>query len=191
LAQAANNIISSLENTLSELKSREILQCLNNWQIEKIELVKLIIQSKSAYDQAIICHEKKKFFNGMEDSVYSLNNYSRLIMSVLEAESISKNFGQNILLGDFYFFHKTLVKTANIVSSFLGAESTEEVSYVEEELVEEKVIDAKSFEKQFIPTNISFPYSHKREEREEMLELAGFDEGNDQHLQQFLKNIAV
>jgi hypothetical protein len=114
----------------SNLKSKEIIDYLNQWQIDKVHLLKLIVESKIGFDQAIADKKNESFFKELEESkVYSLNYYSDLIMFISNIGDTSRSTLQsNNTLHNFYLFHKILSKTCSLILNLL-----EEKVEVEEE----------------------------------------------------------
>jgi hypothetical protein len=105
----------------SNLKSKEIIDYLNQWQIDKVHLLKLIVESKIGFDQAIADKRNESFFKELEESkVYSLNYYSDLIMFISNIGDTSRSTLQsNNTLHNFYLFHKILSKTCNLILNLL------------------------------------------------------------------------
>ena len=120
-----DQLINKISTVSITLKSKEILDYLNQWNIDKMHLLKLVIESKIGFDQLSASPENASYFLEIEESsIYSTNNYSELIMVISTMGDLTKNNLQNNnLLNKFYLFHKMLYRTANLVSNLLSSHS--------------------------------------------------------------------
>jgi len=143
--------IKRVKSIGSSLKSAEIIDYLNQWQIDKVHLLKLIVESKIGFDQAVADKRNESFFKELEESkVYSLNYYSDLIMFISNIGDTSRNTLQsNNTLHNFYLFHKILAKTCKLILNLLQdtVEAEQDVEQKIEKMVEkpreERVMETK------------------------------------------------
>lgn len=124
---------------------------MNQWQVDKVHLLKLIVESKIGFDRAIMDKTNEKIFTEFEEAkVYSLSYYSDLIMFISTMADTSKSTLQsNHTLQNFYLFHKILFKTCTITLNFLDVRNSVEQKVAEQEVFWEKaqpVKRAKLFE---------------------------------------------
>jgi hypothetical protein len=115
-------IVKRINGIISTLKSNEIIDYLNQWQIDKVHLLKLIVESKIGFDQAMADKKNEQIFKEFEESkVYSLNYYSDLIMFISNISDTNRSTLQsNNTLHNFYLFHKILSKTCTIILNLLS-----------------------------------------------------------------------
>lgn len=118
---------NNLNEIIKRLKSREIVEFLSSNQIDKGNLLKLIVDSKGGYDQATTDSEKEKVFEQFEaQKMYETNYFSHLISIVSTASNNNRStFISNNTLNDFYSFHKSLISTFNLIDNLLM--STKEI----------------------------------------------------------------
>lgn len=112
---------NNLNEIIKHLKSQEIVTFLNNGQIDKGNLLKLIVDSKGGYDQAISDSEKRKVFEQFDtNKMYDTSYFSTLISFVSIAPNANRTtFLSNNTLNDFYSFHKSLLSTFRIIDNLL------------------------------------------------------------------------
>ena len=126
---------NNLNEIIKRLMSREIVNFLGEGQIEKGNLLKLIVDSKGGYDQATTDAEKEKVFEQFEaQKMYETNYFSRLISVVSIASNKNRStFISNNSLNDFYSFHKSLISTFNLIDNLLM--STKEIFNEENDFI--------------------------------------------------------
>jgi hypothetical protein len=112
---------NNLNEIIKHLKSEELVAFLNNNQIEKGNLLKLIVDSKGGYDQAISDSEKLKVFEQFDtNKMYETSYFSSLISFVSTAPNANRpTYLSNNTLNDFYSFHKSLLSTFRIIDNLL------------------------------------------------------------------------
>lgn len=135
-----NQTVKRIKDIVTGLKSKEIIDYLNQWDIDKIYLLKLVVESKIGYDQSIADKRNKDFFDEIEESkVYSLVYYSELIMFISNISDSSRSVLQsNNTLHNFFLFHKILDKTSTLVMHLLSDSEVEEHTEVETPVQAEK-----------------------------------------------------
>jgi hypothetical protein len=112
---------NNLNEIIKHLKSEELIAFLNHGQIDKGNLLKLIVDSKGGYDQAIPDPEKLKVFEQFDtDKMYETAYFSSLISFVSTAPNQNRaTYLSNNTLNDFYSFHKSLLSTFKIIDNLL------------------------------------------------------------------------
>jgi hypothetical protein len=112
-------ILDKINDLVTTLKSREVVEYFNQWQVEKLELLRIIVESKVGYDVYAADQERLEILKSIDDpSVYSVYKYSELIMFV------SNNTDMTILqssqiVTSFYLFHKSLYRTASFLDKLV------------------------------------------------------------------------
>jgi hypothetical protein len=112
---------NNLNEIIKRLQSREIVQFLKNNAIEKTNLLKLVVDSKGGYDQAMSDPEKEKVFEQFDTSkMYETTYFSNLISVISTASNNNRStFISNNAINDFYSFHKSLISTFNLIDNLL------------------------------------------------------------------------
>ncbi len=112
---------NNLNEIVKKLKSKEIVDYLANPSLDKNHLLKLVVDSKGGYDQAITDPEKEKVFDQFETSInYSLDNFSQLVLFISTAPNANRTtFLANNILSNFYSFHKSLLGIFNLIDNLL------------------------------------------------------------------------
>lgn len=83
---------NNLTAVVDALKSKEIIDYLGQAVIEKEVLLRLLIESKAGYDQALTDPLKQKVFNQFEtSSLYSTQNFSNLFSFVTTVPNNNKS----------------------------------------------------------------------------------------------------
>jgi hypothetical protein len=101
----------------SALKSKEIINYLNRPEIDKPRLLKLVMESKTGFDQAVLDTETKEFFNGIEEAEIYTADYPNLLLSVCSmSESGNSDIRNNMFISSLMLFHKIF----NGVLSFIS-----------------------------------------------------------------------
>lgn len=113
---------NNLHQLIIGLKSKEIVKILDG-NLKGDELLKLIVNSKAAYDKASTNKDMVRVFEQFNLSeIYSINIFSHIIsfVSKLGQENRSRTqFLNDSSLTTFYSHHKTLIATFNIVDNLL------------------------------------------------------------------------
>jgi|GEM_PF-3395424 len=175
--------VNKIKQLISDLKSQEIMDYMNQWQVDKIHLLKLIVESKIGFDQAMMDKTNEQIFADLEEAkVYSLSYYSDLIMFVSTMADTNKSTLQsNYTLQNFYLFHKILFKTCTIALSFL-----EESTCIEQKVEAPKVVKQEVGEQKAPPVKrgrlIGIPKAEPV--------LVGAEEAEDVNLSMFLSKLA-
>lgn len=114
---------NNLNGLVQRLKTKELIAFLETPQIEKSNLLTLVIDSKSGYDQALTESTTKKVFEQFDtEKVYNTKFFSSLVSFISNSPHDKKNrtlFLANQHLNDFYSFHKTLISTYNLIDNLL------------------------------------------------------------------------
>lgn len=119
---------NNLSEILKQLKSLEIIKMFQSDPVDRSIFLKLAIESKAGYDQAISDLEKKKVFDEFEIvKIYSTDNFSNIISFISTAPAVHNSpllvtrnvLVSNNVLNDFYSFHKTLVSTFKLIDNLL------------------------------------------------------------------------
>lgn len=126
-----NNLINRISLIFENLKCKEIIDFLNQWNIDKVRLLSLVIESKLGYDRIILDEECKKFIDDIEESsIYSVAEYSQLIMFISTMGEMNSRFNSDsAILNRFQTFHKMLYKTGSLVLKLLH-ENNEIMNYL-------------------------------------------------------------
>lgn len=119
-------IIKKIGELEPALKSKEILQYLNKRQVSKSELLKLVLESKTGFDQAILDEEIKGFFNGFEESSIYSANYSDLLLVICYMGDTDRPDVDNAFVNTFLLFHKILHNTTSVINMLLDTSDTKE-----------------------------------------------------------------
>lgn len=113
---------NNLHQLINGLQSKEIVKLLDS-SLQGDDLLKLIVNSKAAFDKASTNAEMVKVFEQFNLSdIYSIDSYSHIISFV--SKSGTENRARTQFLTDshlttFYSHHKTLIATFNIVDNLL------------------------------------------------------------------------
>ena len=152
-----DHLINKISTVSISLKSKEIIDYLNQWNIDKMHLLKLIIESKIGFDQLSSDPENASYFYEIEESsIYSTNSYSELIMVISTLGDTTKsNFQNNNLLNKFYLFHKMLYRTANLVSNLLANHSEAQIKLESSTIEQGNSIVNPLFSNQTVPNSNS------------------------------------
>ncbi|MDT0607411.1 hypothetical protein [Croceitalea rosinachiae] len=112
---------NNLNEIIKRLMSKEIVAFLDNSNIEKSSLLKLVVDSKGGFDQAATDPEKEKVFEQFEAvKMYETNYFSRLVSMISTAGNSSRStYFSNMTLNDFYSFHKSLISTFDLIDNLL------------------------------------------------------------------------
>ncbi|PIB28031.1 hypothetical protein BFP77_10285 [Maribacter sp. 4U21] len=112
---------NNLNEIIKRLMSRELVAFLDNNNIEKSNLLKLVVDSKGGFDQAATDPEKEKVFEQFEAvKMYETAYFSRLISMISTAQNSNRStYVSNTTLNDFYSFHKSLISTFNLIDNLL------------------------------------------------------------------------
>lgn len=117
-----SSLIERIQVIFQSLKSHEIIDLLNQWNIDKLKLLSITIESKLGYDQLIGDVECKKFIDDIEESsVYSVAEYTQLIMFISTMGELNSRFNNDsAILNKYLVFHKMLYKTGSLVLKLLS-----------------------------------------------------------------------
>ena len=140
-----NNLVNRINLIFTSLKSKEIIDFLNQWNIDKLKLLSLVIESKIGYDRMISDDECKKFIDDIEEHVvYTTSEYGELIMfiSSMGDSNAKVNNGAEIL-SKFQVFHKMLYKTGTLVIKLLNNKPAEIIPVVEKNSISNPLFIAK------------------------------------------------
>jgi hypothetical protein len=178
-------IVKRINGIISTLKSNEIIDYLNQWQIDKVHLLKLIVESKIGFDQAMADKKNEQIFKEFEESkVYSLNYYSDLIMFISNISDTNRSTLQsNNTLHNFYLFHKILSKTCTIILNLVSDETAVEK---EVERTIEKTVDVK----EPVKANVITERVMDAKKGGKLLQIPKEEEEQDVTLGKFLKSLA-
>lgn len=112
---------NNLNAVIESLKSKDVINSLNEGQIDKNSFLKLLIESKAGYDQAQTDTQKQKVFNQFDtSSVYSTENFSNLFSFVSRTQNNERpTYLANNTISNFYSYHKTLLATSNLINNLL------------------------------------------------------------------------
>ena len=141
-----DNLVNRANFISDSLNSKGITDYLGQWHIDKMVLLKMVIESKIGYDRLCMDPENKNFFNEIDESiVYSTELYSELVLLITAQGDPKTNFENSQVLNLFYLFHKMIFRTASLISNLiskvqppeknnaevfhLGVEEVEEESY--------------------------------------------------------------
>ncbi len=129
-----NNIIAIIQ----ELKSNEIVEILSKGQIDKNQLLNLLVNSKAGFDQAMANHDKSKIFNQFKAAdVYETQFFSHLIQFISTAANNQRaTLLSNNRMNMFLTFHTTILSINEILKSLLF----DEKDFFNEEAI--NIIDA-------------------------------------------------
>ena len=111
-----------LHQIILVLKSNEIVEYLSKANnINKIELVRLFVQSKGGYDNFYVDVQMKKIFEEFDaDSIYNSENFSYLVSFIPTAPNEGRNtFLSNDFVNKFYSFHRSLLNTFKLIDNIL------------------------------------------------------------------------
>ena len=136
---ATNNALFHRINTiLSKLKCKEIIEFLSQLNINKVNLLTLVIESKMGYDQLITDIECRSFINEVEENtIYSSPEYSELIMVISKLDNEGSTSENAIAtLNKFQAFHKTVNKTGTLLINLLSEGSSASIINVSSNLTE-------------------------------------------------------
>lgn len=116
-----NNLINRISLIFENLRCKEIIDFLNQWNIDKVKLLSLVIESKLGYDRTVLDEDCKKFIDDIEESsIYSVAEYSQLIMFISTMGDMNSRFNtDSSILNKFQAFHKMLFKTGSLVLKLL------------------------------------------------------------------------
>ena len=113
---------NNLHQLIIGLKSKEIVKILEG-NLKGNDLLKLVVNSKAAYDKASTNKDMIKVFEQFNLSeIYSINIFSHIISFVSNLGIQPKartQFLNDSSLTTFYSHHKTLIATFNIVDNLL------------------------------------------------------------------------
>lgn len=112
---------NSLNQLIIGLKSQEIVTFLNQTKINKNELLRLVVESKAGFDQALTDKDKARVIAEFEaDKIYNTNIYSTILAHISNAPNDSRPvFFSNNQLNDLYSFQKTLISTFRLIDKLL------------------------------------------------------------------------
>ena len=114
---------NNLNSIVKRLKSIELIKFLDATQVEKNQLLRIIIESKGGYDQAISEKLTKQVFELFEtEKVYNTNFFSELVSFISKVPDDRKHrtqFLSNPHVNDFYSYHKSLVVSYNLIDNLL------------------------------------------------------------------------
>lgn len=112
---------NNLNEIVKRLKSREIVAFLEKATVDKNHLLRLVVDSKGGYDQAMSVPEKEKVFEQFDTSqMYDTTYFSQLISVISTTGNNSRsNFVSNNLINNFFSFHKSLISTFNLIDNLL------------------------------------------------------------------------
>ena len=112
---------NSLNQLIIGLKSKEIVTFLNQTKINKNELLRLVVESKAGFDQAIIDKDKAKVIAEFEaDKIYNTNIFSTILAHISNASNDNRpTFFNSNQLNDLYSFQKTLISTFQLIDKLL------------------------------------------------------------------------
>lgn len=128
-----NNLVNRINLIFTSLKSKEIIDFLNQWNLDKLKLLTLVIESKIGYDRLISDNECKKFIDDIEEHVvYTTSEYSELIMFISTMGDVNNKFNNGAaILNKFQVFHKMLYKTGTLVLKLLNDKPVEAIPVVD------------------------------------------------------------
>ncbi|GAC1598586.1 MAG: hypothetical protein NVS3B19_20730 [Ginsengibacter sp.] len=127
-----NTLIKRISLIFENLRCKEIIDFLNQWNIDKLKLLTLVIESKIGYDRLISDMECKKFIDDIEEhTVYTTAEYSELIMFISTMGDVNTKFNNGAaILNKFQVFHKMLYKTGTLVMKLLTDKPVEAIPVV-------------------------------------------------------------
>lgn len=127
-----NNLVNRINLIFTSLKCQEVIDFLNQWNIDKLKLLTLVIESKIGYDRLISDMECKKFIDDIEEhTVYTTAEYSELIMFISTMGDVNTKFNNGAaILNKFQVFHKMLFKTGTLVMKLLTDKPVEAIPVV-------------------------------------------------------------
>ncbi|GAC1380834.1 MAG: hypothetical protein NVSMB45_04650 [Ginsengibacter sp.] len=116
-----NTLIKRISLIFENLRCKEIIDFLNQWNIDKVKLLSLVIESKLGFDRIILNEDCKNFIEDIEESsIYSVTEYSQLIMFISTMGELNSRFNNDSgVLNRFQTFHKMLFKTGSLVLKLL------------------------------------------------------------------------
>ncbi|MBK5203140.1 MAG: hypothetical protein JJE45_05415 [Prolixibacteraceae bacterium] len=112
---------NNLNQLVDDLKSKEIVEFLDKQEVNKNELLRLIVESKSGYDKSITNKEKSKvIFEFNADKMYETKLFSSILSHISNATNKNRTAFLNFIqLNDFYSFQKTLIYTFELIDKLL------------------------------------------------------------------------
>ena len=119
---------NNLNEIVNNLKSKEIIDYFNNPNLQKNQVLQLIIESKGGFDKAISDKDKEKVFKVFEtDKMYELNYFSSIISFVSQINvnnptngtTSRTNFFSNDAFSTFISFHRSLLSTFRLIDTLL------------------------------------------------------------------------
>ena len=147
-----NNLVNRINLIFTSLKSKEIIDFLNQWNIDKLKLLSLVIESKIGYDRLISDKECQKFINDIEEhSVYTTSEYSELIMFISTMGDVNAKFNNGAaVLNKFQVFHKMLYKTGTLVMKLLTDKPVEAIPVLDKNSIVNPLFAQKELSRPFV-----------------------------------------
>lgn len=103
------------------LNSNAVVDYLGQGQIDKMTLLKMVIESKIGFDTLSSDPENARYFNEIEESiVYSTEHYSALVLLITASGDPKQNFQNSHVLNQFYLFHKMIMRTTNLITNLMS-----------------------------------------------------------------------
>ena len=117
----------------SALKSKAILSYLNRPDFDKLQLLKLVLQSKTGFEQAMLDAEMKQFLDGLEETQLYTVNYETLLITISTmSESGEADIKNNIFLSSLNLFHKVSTQLTSVMNMLNGTVALEKVQEPQE-----------------------------------------------------------
>jgi hypothetical protein len=116
-------IIRRISDLTSDLKSFEILDVLRSpFNINKLDLLSLVLQSKTAFDQAMTDDDLKQFLKEIEQEaeIYG-HTYLDLLLVICSAPDNGRLDIANIFLQRLSLFHKVISCSMKLVNALSEA----------------------------------------------------------------------
>lgn len=131
-----NSLANRINSIFTSLKCKEIIDFLNQWNIDKLKLLTLVIESKIGYDRMISDNECRQFIEDIEEHViYTTSEYSELIMFISTMGDVNSKFHSNAsVLNKFQIFHKMLFKTGSLVLKLLTDRPVSSITAVKDQI---------------------------------------------------------
>ncbi len=110
-------VVNKITLLLKEIKSNEIMEFLSQPNLDKVQLLTLIVESKIAYDRWSADIECSNIMTEIEEHhIYEETHYNKLITYISNLGNPSQNEEADLkLLLWFRHFHTMLIKTCNVV----------------------------------------------------------------------------
>ena len=115
-------LVNKITTLLNELKSGEIMEFLSQPNLNKVDLLTLIIESKIGYEKWRSDSECSNIIEEIEEHhIYDDTNYNKLLNYISNLGSLSQNSEADLkLLLWFRHFHTMIIKTCNVVIKLMN-----------------------------------------------------------------------